>query len=154
MQTIEPSKTVKRQVITLPSKLINYGGYKKRSRMFVSVRWDDQCGNGRNSFAITADIKQGAHIVTCGCLHELIAKHFPEVKHLIKYHLCNADMPLHYKANTKYHAANGQLESARNCAIWQDATLEQLLSDEALDQHLAELMPQFKNDLTNFGLTW
>ena len=75
----------------------------------VQLRFDDDCENGHNTFAITADtfgmLRTGrwAH-ESGGCLHEDIAKYFPQYAHLIKWHLVSTDGPLHYIANTLYHA--------------------------------------------------
>jgi len=91
------------------SKHITYYGVK--STIYVTVRYDDQCGNGHNSFSITGDIysnqtgnKNDRYFQTGGCIHEEIKKHFPELKHLIKWHLMSSYEPLHYVANTMYHA--------------------------------------------------
>lgn len=76
----------------------------------VNLRYDDDCNNGHNSFAITAKIiqidKKGIRFnPSYGCLHDDIRKHFPEYSHLIKWHLCSSDGPLHYIANSIYHAS-------------------------------------------------
>ncbi len=79
-----------------------------RYRIEVRLRYDDQYGNGHNSFSITGYIDEyrkgrfrehsGGHI------HEEIEKYFPEFKHLIKWHLFDSTGPMHYVANTIYHA--------------------------------------------------
>lgn len=94
----------------------------KPETMIVEVRYDDECGNGHNTFAITAEIYQTQRypgektiihekggplwLNSCGCLHDEIAKRFPELHHLIKFHLCSSDGPIHYIANTLYHAGD------------------------------------------------
>lgn len=72
----------------------------------VTVRYDDECNNGHNTFAITGDIRGPRGYECGGCIHEEIAKHFPELAPLIKWHLCSSDGPMHYVANTVYHASN------------------------------------------------
>lgn len=76
----------------------------------VAVRFDDQCGNRHNTFAITAsgwyDHFKSRDIDFGGCCHELIAKVFPELAPLIKWHLVDTGSPMHYVANTVYHASN------------------------------------------------
>lgn len=67
------------------------------------VRYDDQCGNGHNTFSITGDIKYGKGGSSGGCIHEEIAKHFPMLAPYIKWHLTSSDGPMHYIANTLYH---------------------------------------------------
>jgi hypothetical protein len=67
----------------------------------VEVRFDDECNNGHQSFSITGHVGNMG-----GCIHEEIAKHFPELAHLIKWHLVSTDGPMHYVANTTYHASN------------------------------------------------
>lgn len=74
----------------------------------VEMRFDDSCRNGHSSFAITAEIrKPGARDIEAGgCLHEEIARYFPEMAPLIAWHLTSTDGPLHYIANTCYHASD------------------------------------------------
>lgn len=78
-------------------------------RITATVRYDDQCGNGHNSFSITGEIDRRSRNGrwtddACGCIHDQIAKRFPELAHFIKWHLCASDGPMHYLANTLYHA--------------------------------------------------
>ena len=69
------------------------------------IRHDDKCKNGRPSFSITGHIERpGARDWDAGgCIHEEIARYFPELRPLIQWHLCSTDGPLHYIANTLYH---------------------------------------------------
>lgn len=87
--------------------------YKENGREYritAVVRFDDECGNGRNSFSITGsiDLKSGNRWVddACGCIHDEIRKHFPELAQYIKWHLCDTSGPMHYIANTVYHAGD------------------------------------------------
>ncbi len=242
-------------------------------RIVCKVRYDDECGNKHNSFSITGTIysseysSNDRYFVTGGCIHEEIAKHFPELKHLIKWHLTSSDGPMHYVANTTYHARDREykgkeigeavawneqlkfegypftfkeprsgffkylqsvkswesveilevlhskdpktysanytfsnypdsndwykaplrtkneaseflealqtlkfkivkiptkwnkavepnLEAARTCAVWPDATLEQLQSEEALIERLPALMQEFKKDIEALGFIY
>jgi hypothetical protein len=41
-----------------------------------------------------------------GCIHDELTKYFPELAHLIKWHLCSTDGPMHYVSNTMYHASD------------------------------------------------
>ena len=79
-------------------------------RLVVLLRYDDDCKNGHNSFSITAQLydkhsKRG-DCSACGCLHDEIAKHAPELAPFIKWHLVSSDCPMHYLSNTVYHASN------------------------------------------------
>lgn len=79
----------------------------KEHTITATVRHDDECGNGHNSFAITADIRgEFGTWEAGGCCHEDIARHFPELRPFIKWHLCSSDGPMHYVANTRYMAGN------------------------------------------------
>lgn len=81
-----------------------------------TARFDDSCGNGRESFALTCDIlgkarqtRQGHYsreVIGGGAAHDDIARAFPEVAGLIPWHLCATDGPMHYVANTVYHAGD------------------------------------------------
>lgn len=86
-------------------------GYGTGGQITVSIRFDDQCQNGHQSFSITANVvtaesKRHRDVQACGCLHDDIAKVFPELAPLIKWHFMNTDGPLHYLANTLYHAGD------------------------------------------------
>ncbi len=77
----------------------------------AEVRYDDDCGNGHNSFAITAAIRKPGTTgdrgwLAGGCCHDEIAKAFPELAPLIKWHLCSSDGPMHYIANTTHFASD------------------------------------------------
>ena len=81
-------------------------------RIYANVRYDDECGNGHNTFSITGEIfrlqiNRGGRssFDSCGCLHNDIAKHFPELALFLKWHLMSSDGPMHYVANTTYHAS-------------------------------------------------
>jgi hypothetical protein len=78
------------------------GGESKR--IVATACYDDECHNGHNSFAITAEIVGPNGWESCGCLHEDIAKHFPELEKYICWHLVSDDSPMHYLANAKYWA--------------------------------------------------
>lgn len=78
----------------------------------AEVRFDDNCKNGHNDFAVTGhgwyDHFKARDWDFGGCCHDMIAKAFPELKHLIKWHFMSSDSPMHYVANTVYHASNLQ----------------------------------------------
>ncbi|MDB4461683.1 hypothetical protein N9043_01885 [bacterium] len=192
----------------------------------VTIRHDDSCGNGHNTFSVTGSLYRGLVrsdrlLESCGCIHEDIKIHFPEFKNILKWHLMSTDEPLHYIANTMYHASdkdynglskgevqhikngksglyvwelktlNGEhsikgesfvesnkepesliegtryypltrigegkksdLKAARSCAVWPDATLEQLSDKDLLLSRLAELLANFKNDVEALGFTY
>lgn len=76
--------------------------YRHESGDIVAeVRYDDRCGNGHNTFSITGRMKDCS-----GCIHNKIAKYFPELKPYIKWHLFSSSGPMHYIANVTYHAGN------------------------------------------------
>ena len=72
----------------------------------VTLRYDDECGNGHNTFAMTGELRESGRtrLISCGCLHDDIKKVFPEFEHLIKWHLCSSDGPMYYVENTLFHA--------------------------------------------------
>lgn len=140
------------------TKAIN-NGQDGQETMQVTIRHDDRCGNGHNSFSITASICAGfaytenkAH--SFGCLHNEIAKHFPELEQYIKWHLCSTDGPMHYIANTTYHAQNGNLEYARSTAVWPEATLEDLKNVQLLEMRLPALLDEFRSAVESLGFTY
>ncbi len=89
--------------------------------LIAKVRYDDECNNGHNTFAITGElynlsyrIPYGASVKnssgktlwlgSSGCLHDEISKRFPELAPFIKWHLVSSDGPMYYVANSIYHA--------------------------------------------------
>lgn len=75
-------------------------------RLVARVRWDDTCKNGHNTLSVTGVLYQSHRESAGGMLHSDIHKHFPELRHLLPYHLVSADGPLHYFANTTYLAGD------------------------------------------------
>jgi hypothetical protein len=113
MQTLTAESTLtKRQRAKFGPKHFDYSGTP--ATITAEVRYDDDCGNGHNTFSITGTIRavdrrinprDGGHLAG-GCLHEEIAAKFPELAPLIKWHLCSSDGPMGYVANTVYFAEN------------------------------------------------
>lgn len=94
MTITEESKLVKKQFRAYGPKEMRPNG----AHITATVRFDDECKNGHNSFGITGSTTDGQG----GCIHDLIAEHFPELAPFIKWHLCSTDGPMHYVANTVY----------------------------------------------------
>lgn len=86
--------------------------YPDGARIRAEIRFDDDCSNGHNSFAITGNIAKGGRFdsdrswLAGGCLHDEIAAAFPELAPLIRWHLCSTDGPMHGVANAIYHAGD------------------------------------------------
>lgn len=99
------SVLTRKQTKTFTKRHMQYNG-DTIIKMIVTVRYDDECGNNHNSFGITANVwfKGDKSASMSGCCHDIITKLFPELKHLIKWHLMNSDAPMHYLDNTTYHA--------------------------------------------------
>lgn len=160
----EISKLTKAQKKTFTKEIESYG---EPCDMVVEIRHDDECGNGHNTFSITANIyKRGQRsdrdYITGGCLHDEIEKHFPELAHCIKWHLCSTDGPLHYVANSLYHASSidwkndprePNLEYARNSAIWPEAQLKDF-TRENLEARLPALLTDFREFIESLGFEY
>lgn len=138
--------------------------------LIATVRHDDRCKNGHNTFSITGELYDIPHrihgeasvknakgktlwLVSCGCIHQEIAERIPELAPLIKWHLTSTDGPMYYVANTMYHVIAADLESARSCAVWPDAELEDF-TEEKLKARLPALMEEFKRDVESFGFIY
>lgn len=158
--TLPASVLIRHQRKTYGPRLIMY--YGDAATITAEVRYDDTYPNGHNSFAITATIKAQDRrryrhddgFMASGCCHEEVAKHFPELAPFIKWHLCSSDGPLHYVANTVYHAKGGELGFARDSAIWPDATEAQLMDKAALMARLPALMVDFKAAVESLGFVY
>ncbi len=213
-------ETIAKQVKQYGPRMIS--GWGRGAQIKAEVRFDDSCRNGHNSFAITGEIYIPGRrdCEACGCLHEEIAKAFPELEPFLKWHGCAADEPMHYVGNTVYHASDRDcwglrkgefkqmrnrktglpmweldasysdfgghktvdsetrpepvtfqyrpygrtgegkerdLDAARRCAVWPDATDEELLADDLKEKLLArlpQLLADFRADVEKLGLQW
>lgn len=88
---------------------------------------------------------------------EMAVKHWPELAHLVKWHLSSEGVPMYYFENTLYQGALGQPELARRCAHWPDAPDQILLGapvklEAALAARLPALQEEFFTDLAATGL--
>jgi hypothetical protein len=107
MNTLPTSVLVKHQKITVEKLGVIDDGVK--CDLIINIRHDDQCGNKHNSFAITGTLyKAGKRsdraTISCGCIHDTIEKHAPELAPFIKWHLTGTDQPMHYVSNAMFHA--------------------------------------------------
>ena len=107
------TKTVNGKSLTLQqwvSESRPIEGYGTGGLMRVTVGYDDKCGSGCPSFYITATVRTAESrrqkdFAAAGCLHEDIVQVFPELAHLIPWHMASPK-PMHYIANTVFHASN------------------------------------------------
>ena len=100
MKTILTKHQTKTERITIKDSKL-YPEYNGRT-LAIELRYDDECGNGHNSFSITGSAG-GRHGIG-GCIHEFIIEQAPEYRKFIKWHLTSSDGPMHYVANSMYHA--------------------------------------------------
>jgi hypothetical protein len=122
---LPPSILVKRQRRKLGPKV--YTEHGEKLRIFADVRYDDECGNGHNTFSITADIQRAGknghwYEHSGGCCHGEIVKHFPELAPLIKWHLVSSDGPMHYPGNVIYLA--GDRDCWRHVLRWKNHPID------------------------------
>lgn len=82
--------------------------------MTIKIRLNDECKNGHQDFAITADIyqkgkpKKDGYLIMGGCCHEEILKAAPELRLFVSLHLCDyKGIPMHAVENGFYHLRNG-----------------------------------------------
>jgi hypothetical protein len=185
----------------------------------VTIRYDDRCGNGHNSFSITAEGRDMG-----GCCHKEVVAAFPHLAKFIKWHSTSSGGPMHYISNTVYHASardcwggkkgdvrwtefglkgknglpvvdkNGKavawkkedeaqtvaaqmgaevvevpwrfhegkerdLDAARSCAVWPEATDAQLMAEpeelrKMLEARHGELMESFRADMIELGFEY
>jgi hypothetical protein len=166
------SVTTKKQTRTFGP--VPVSGWGHGATITAEVRWDDECGNGHNSFAITGEIRRPNRndVEACGMLHDEIRKYFPELAPLLKWHLCSANEPLHYIANTLYWLGfsgycNGKpndppnIEHARSAAVWPEMP-ESFLSGTAnradvvaaLEARRQELKDGLKAAVESLGMVY
>lgn len=133
--------------------------YASDTTICVEMRFDDEFGNGHNTFAITAEIRRPGRrdIEAGGCLFGEIAAAFPELEPLIRWHLCSTDGPMHYLANTVYLASDRdhwglrkgetrQRKTRDGRAMWELVAVNSLgvaISPTGLEYQGAETVPLF-----------
>lgn len=94
------------------SEARSISGDGQPAKIIAEIRFDDDCNNGHNTFAITGSIYRKGQRgdrdwLGGGCCHDDIAKAFPELAHLIRWHLFDSDKgPMHGVANAIYHASD------------------------------------------------
>jgi hypothetical protein len=155
-------------------------------RLTITVRYDDSMRNGHNTFTVTGRVDTVVRgqwqVESCGMLHSTIAKHYPELTHLLKWHGCTSVEPLHYVANTLYWLgwkggqgspldAPPRLDYARTAAIWPELPEHMMLLalpthttpehakrcmhiEAALTERLPALMAEFRDMLECQGFVY
>lgn len=149
----EPSKVPgiwAKQVITLQRDFPKQGG-KFTVRMSLDSR--DPELSPLNCFSITGEFDG-----VSGPLENEIAYFWPELQHLLKWHLASERGPLFYLDNTLYLAEQRLLASARRVALWPELPEEYMGPDKRnalkylLESRLGELIDQFCTDMYSVGL--
>lgn len=141
----------------------------------ATVRHDDQCGNGHNTFAITGDLRCNGREYSGGMLHDEIAERIPELVPFLKWHLVSTDGPMHYVANALYWAGqsgycDGKDNSPPNDAHLKSTIVYGALPDDAqadlvalakegrlkpwLEGRLPAMLEAFKADVESLGFTY
>ena len=104
-------------------------------KICANVSLDDDCHNMHADFSITADVYEkrgnGRWIwFSGGCQHDLIAKHFPELKKFIPLHLCSHDgSPMYPVENGSYLVCNSPEIEANEYLRLSDGELQKLNAD-------------------------
>lgn len=86
---------------------------KNGENLVIKIRLNDECKNGHQDFAITADLYSGSgrsdrSMISGGCIHDEILKSAPQFKMFIDLHLCDFDgVPTYAIENGFYHMTNG-----------------------------------------------
>lgn len=140
--TIPDSILTKNQKKTFRAEYMENG---KPVVIIAQVRHDDQCGNGHNTFSITGTIyttdrQPGEETTTAkdgrtlwsncgGCIHDEIAKHFPQLAPFIKWHLTSTDEPMHFVANTVYLAGDRDCHGLRKGEFRQHTSRGKIQND-------------------------
>lgn len=132
-------------------------------------------GNRRPYFSITSDIRENGREYAGGCCHEEVAKHFPRLRPLIKWHCVDDDAhPMHYEANAAFwleyfHGINkyerksydpDPLEAFKHTVVFgavdtDEATLPDLLAPIVAPDELQEVLNPglaLKNKQLQLGL--
>lgn len=100
------------------------------SSLKISIKWNDSCKNGHNTFGVTATLYEHHNgrmrEVAGGMLQEEIALRAPELAYALPYHLVSADGPMYYFVNTTFLAGTrdcwgyeaGEPRHSKNVKLW------------------------------------
>lgn len=88
-------------------------GQKHTHRIQVTIRFSEIGQNDFMDFSVTCTIDRRSPTVDtvwnsegAGCNHEMIAEHFPQLAHLIKWHSHTTNGPINGASNAAYAASN------------------------------------------------
>lgn len=105
-----------KKLVWAPSKTYRSGG--KNYRISVKASLDDECHNMTCDFSITGNVYEQKRNgewehYTGGCIHDVIVRHFPELKKFIPLHLSNyLGQPMYPEANGQYHIKQSGIKVA------------------------------------------
>lgn len=118
---------------------------KNGNIMRIRIRLNDECKNGHQDFAITADIWEKGKLRTDrywimgGCCHEEIIATRPDLKIFVDLHLCDyKGIPMHAVENGFYHLREGFNDAKRQ------KTKANLLVSGNLNSKRKEYAPLFQ----------
>jgi len=150
-------------------RIFTRGGTKYRIRAEYGLR---KIGDQAPYFSITGEIdrqaRNGRWVEDCGgCIHGEIAKLFPKLRPLIRWHLCSKKGPMHYLANSKYWFGVGEY-SERNLDYFKSTCVYGAVEGDtefdlenadwpAVETWLVERFPglldKFQEELREFGVS-
>ena len=120
----------------MKKQIIKVNGDKKQ---IINIRLDDDCKNGHDDFAMTADIynkaRNGRWVwVSGGCCHDEIIKDNPELKIFEILHLRNnIGQPMYVVENGLYHIKENNKEAIKNMFLLnEDETNEIMFYDDKI----------------------
>ena len=123
----------------------------------IEIRLNDECRNGHEDFAITADfwlpnnIRRDRNIISGGCCHEEILKVRPDLKIFEQLHLCDfRGYPMHYVENAFYHLKNKYNSPMTKtkfmeCYFVSEEQYQELLKADDVDEFGYLFLVLFKN---------
>ena len=135
----------------MKKSFIKFGTYYGKGAKFV-CNIEDVSGY----ISITGEIYQGCKKdpVCAGCIHEEIAKHFPEFRDFIWLHLVNLDGSVMYEVeNSLYFLANDDIEIAKNYLHCTDDEINDLYNLVSFGLHRTKTSWPYKDNETGYQIT-
>lgn len=164
------SQRTRKQTLTLEPK--QFTEDSTAYSMTVTLSWADTYHEGSNSFSVESELRKEGKTINCGCLHNEIEFHFPELQYLLKWHgisssLSNSNIRndteeggyIKYFTRTaesgEYRVISRQLLEYVKANQGQFNASGEVLSDENLLRISAPVfMKIMQKDLEAVGLTW
>jgi hypothetical protein len=139
------------------NKVFYENGYKHRIKVRAELVHLE--GNSSPYFSITGEVDRQAKNnrwmqEKCGCIHDDIIKHFPQLQPLVDVHLSDEDgVPMHAYANAGYWAGHCKIQPEKDTEMLaKHLRISPKLADDMMD-YIINFWGEF-DEITTPSMAW